>query len=55
MGYIPLDLQDGHVLTADDIKHIEDGILAANQKDTETWTFTLDDGSSVTKKVVVAK
>lgn len=30
MAYEPLNLTDGHVLTAADIKHIEDGIIAAS-------------------------
>lgn len=30
MAYEPLNLKDGHVLTAADIKHIEDGIIAAS-------------------------
>lgn len=36
MAYEPLNLQDGHVLTAADLKHIEDGIIAAQNGGTPT-------------------
>ena len=57
MEYIKQNFVDGAVLNAEELNYIEDGIAKnANEIskfNSETWTFTLIDGSTITKQVVI--
>ena len=48
---IPAIKGDSYVLTATDKQEIANNVYA--KLSTETWTFTLEDGSTVTKSVVL--
>jgi hypothetical protein len=49
---IPAIKGDDYVLTEEDKREIA-GIVVSEGLETEVWTFTLEDGSVVTKTVVV--
>lgn len=56
MAYERLDLKDGDRFKAAHVAHMEDGIktLEQNLTNSEDWVFELEDGTSVTKRVVLS-